>query len=564
MGAVYRAVDTRLERRIALKLLRPDGDPDARARGATRLLHEARAAAALEHVNAVAVHDVGEVESTPYIAMELVVGRSLRSYVGDATVPIANRVRWLVDVAHALDAAHARGLVHRDVKPENVMIREDGTVKVLDFGIAWMPGRAAIEVTRAASRSDVIEAWRSTFTREGSLVGTPRYMSPEQIQGAPIDGRTDQFSWGVMAYELLTGKPPWLGDTSSLTTLFDIVDAEPVPLRRLAPAVSPAVDAVVQRTMRKGPEDRFPSMRAVVAALDAAGARPPRGARWVALGAAGAGLLAVVAAAATALRSKPSVAGTASSTPPLLGDNPPVIVLLLDAARGITLLDGKVTAWTDQASNGNDATVDAPKHAPTLLTNAIHGLPAVHFEGGSYMTIADSPTLRFGHGDFTVEVVARHDRPMSTSVLDGYNITTGYGMLYGKSEEPDPFRGVALFVNYPQPVPSTKLGVQTSYPHYVLSTSQGLNDGRAHLFGVRRAGTVLEVRVDGVAQAHITGADDDVSAPGQPAFIGGHLEDEMVIQQLKGDIAEIAVVAGAISAHNLDALESDLKTKFGL
>jgi eukaryotic-like serine/threonine-protein kinase len=135
MGVVYRAHDSRLDRRVALKVLgggvdRGQGDGDA------RLLREARAAAALDHPNAVSIFDVGEHEGATYIVMELVSGRTLREVVGDASVPVATRVTWLADVARALAAAHRRGLVHRDIKPENVMVRDDGVVKVLDFGIA--------------------------------------------------------------------------------------------------------------------------------------------------------------------------------------------------------------------------------------------------------------------------------------------------------------------------------------------------------------------------------------------------------------------------------------------
>jgi serine/threonine protein kinase len=134
MGCVYRAHDSRLDRRVALKVISEGaaarGDADA------RLLREARAAAALDHPNAVSIFDVGELDGSPYIVMELVSGRTLREAVGDASTPVATRAAWLGDVARALAAAHRRGLVHRDVKPENVMVRDDGVVKVLDFGIA--------------------------------------------------------------------------------------------------------------------------------------------------------------------------------------------------------------------------------------------------------------------------------------------------------------------------------------------------------------------------------------------------------------------------------------------
>jgi serine/threonine-protein kinase len=178
MGEVYEARDATLGRRVALKLLPFGGDEPGRQ----RLLREARAAAALEHPNAVVVYDVGEDEGGEmFIAMELVRGKPLRAMVGDASVPIERAVRWLVDAARALGAAHRAGLVHRDVKPDNIVVRGDGLAKVLDFGIARRDDSGAAGDLAAMS----------TITAEGSLVGTPLYWSPEQLRGEPIDARAD-------------------------------------------------------------------------------------------------------------------------------------------------------------------------------------------------------------------------------------------------------------------------------------------------------------------------------------------------------------------------------------
>ena len=300
MGTVYLALDTKLERRVALKLLRiPAADASASARAAERLLREARAAALIEHPNAVAVYDVGEVNDTPYIAMEVVVGRSLRACVGDASVPLDMRLAWLADVARTLVAAHARGVVHRDVKPENVMVREDGAIKVLDFGIAWTAGSAAAPLLPLGLPADDKSGSSSIQSAEGVYVGTPRYMSPELFDGREPDGRADQFAWGVMAYELLAGAPPWSGEGRSLSTVFDAVERQAVPLRKLQPAISPEVERIVHRAMAKDPADRFPSMSAVVTALDAVRARRRRrwrSARWVIAGIAVVALAGVVVA----------------------------------------------------------------------------------------------------------------------------------------------------------------------------------------------------------------------------------------------------------------------------
>jgi eukaryotic-like serine/threonine-protein kinase len=263
MGCVYRAHDARLDRRVALKVI-SDGaasrDGDAHA----RLIREARAAAALDHPNAVSIFDVGEIDGAPYVVMELVTGLTLREVMGDASVPAATRVGWLADVARALSAAHRRGLVHRDIKPENVMVREDGVVKVLDFGIARRTAGAADPNAPTQSPSP------PTLTREGVKVGTPVYMAPEQIRGDALDGRADQFAWGVLAYELCTGALPWRGAGEPLAAVASILTDE-VPSGPLARAgVSPEVEAVLRRALEKRPEDRFATTDDLVRALDAA------------------------------------------------------------------------------------------------------------------------------------------------------------------------------------------------------------------------------------------------------------------------------------------------------
>ncbi len=274
MGEVYCARDPKLARDVALKVVRPDRTAGIKGDGA-RLLREARAAAALSHANVLAVYDVGEVtepeelRGVAYIAMELVPGKSLRAYVGDGGIAIEKRVAWLADVARALAAAHRRGLVHRDMKPENVMIRDDGAVKVLDFGIARSaPPLASADVVNAS----VLE----TLTTKGIVLGTPQYMAPEQMRGEPIDGRADQFAWGVVAYELLTGRLPWrpVGSVSEL--LLEILRSEVPPPSAWNEAIPLHVDATIRRAMAKSPADRFATMDdLVVALLDGRGAFPP-------------------------------------------------------------------------------------------------------------------------------------------------------------------------------------------------------------------------------------------------------------------------------------------------
>ncbi|HEY4119896.1 MAG TPA: serine/threonine-protein kinase, partial [Byssovorax sp.] len=252
MGEVFEALDTQLGRKVALKLLPAGADEAATA----RLVREARAAAAFHHPNAVVVFDAGELDGEPYIAMELVRGQALRAFVGDEAVPIARRVSWLVDVARALAAAHKAGLVHRDVKPDNVMVDDDGAVKVLDFGIARRP---ATDVDPSAPTEATAGAL-ATLTEAGVVVGTPLYASPEQLRGEPLDGRSDQFSFGVLAYQLLSGALPWKRTGDAVALLSQVLTSAPDDLGAVAPAVAPEVAAVVMRALAKDKHARFPSM----------------------------------------------------------------------------------------------------------------------------------------------------------------------------------------------------------------------------------------------------------------------------------------------------------------
>ena len=253
MGRVLLAFDEKLERRVALKVLRPDPEGGTDAAEAMRLvLKEARAAAALRHPNILAIYDVADVDGTAILAMEYVPGVVLRAMVGRDDVPVAHRVRWLLDVARALAEAHRRGVVHRDVKPENVMVSEDGLVKVLDFGIA----RRVFVPDDPARTQPPSSAARDGGTR---VSGTPGYMSPEQIKGQRGDGRSDQFAWGVLCYELLSGVLPWklLG---SGRALMQAIASQTVPPLASSEPVPAEVIAVVRRALEKDGRERFPTM----------------------------------------------------------------------------------------------------------------------------------------------------------------------------------------------------------------------------------------------------------------------------------------------------------------
>lgn len=242
MGEVYSAMDTRLRRRVALKVIRPEQAD--REDAVARLHREARAAASLSHPNTVAIHDLGEADGTFYIVMELVVGQPLRAFVGDRGVSATRRVKWLAGIARALAAAHKVGLVHRDVKPSNVIVTEDDAVKVLDFGLA-KPFRS--------------NAPMSFATEIGRVVGTPRYMAPEQIAGMDADERSDQFAFGLTAHELLSGIP----------SPGPVEDAHR-PLTLAEDGVPTRVANIVARALARDPAERVASMAEIASELEAA------------------------------------------------------------------------------------------------------------------------------------------------------------------------------------------------------------------------------------------------------------------------------------------------------
>jgi len=259
MGAVYEAYDTILRRPVALKVLRPR-DEKASPEIEARLLREARAAASLRHPNAVAVYDIGEAFGTPFIAMELAPGRSLRAALANEDTTIGEKLSWLLAIARVLEAAHENGLIHRDIKPDNVMVADDGTVKVLDFGIA----KFATTADEAPAPADADDEPKSFKTREGIVFGTPRYMAPEQRQGKELDGRADQYAWGVVALEVLCGTHPKDGGMNST-------------LDNAAKAGLPAdVAAAVKRALQIDRTRRFPSMEDIVTRLEShvTGPRP--------------------------------------------------------------------------------------------------------------------------------------------------------------------------------------------------------------------------------------------------------------------------------------------------
>ncbi len=268
MGVVYHATDPSIGRSVAIKTIRIRDINDTRHRDKLRerLFREARSAGVLSHPNIVTIYDMDEVEGLAYIAMAYVNGPTLEKILSsDAPLSGANMLRILRQTASGLDYAHGRGIVHRDVKPANIMTDEDGAVKITDFGIA--------KITAAGN-----------MTETRTVVGTPNYMSPEQVQGMTVDGRSDQFSLAVIAYEILTGERPFQGEQLS-TVVYRIVSDQPAAAHLINPTLTPRIDAVLRRALAKKPEDRFASCSGFVGALEMACAES-RG--WTTLTAGGA------------------------------------------------------------------------------------------------------------------------------------------------------------------------------------------------------------------------------------------------------------------------------------
>jgi len=278
MGEVYRAVDARLDRPVALKFLTGALSADPMMR--ERFLREARLAAALSHPAICTIYEVGETKpgegallgpdrplppGTPYLAMEFLSGRTLDSELRRLGPFGADRLTAIaLPVAEALAAAHARRIVHRDLKPGNVMLLPDGRVKLLDFGLAkplpaeFAPAAGAEAATVASEPTDL--------TSQGRILGTVSYMSPEQASGGAMDARSDVFSFGVMIYELAAGRRPFEG-SSPVSTLARILEVEPAPLSAIRPDLPPALTRVVRRCLRKLPEERYNDTRDLVAEL---------------------------------------------------------------------------------------------------------------------------------------------------------------------------------------------------------------------------------------------------------------------------------------------------------
>ena len=261
MGEIYKALDTRLNRTVAIKVLpsAKSGDPERRR----RFLQEAQAASGLNHPSIITIHDVISDGDTEYMVMEYVHGKTLNDLIPKGGLRVPLLIKYALQMADALSAAHAAGIVHRDLKPANAMVTESGLVKILDFGLAKLTDRGPVPDTGDDRTRTIASA---PMTVEGSILGTVSYMSPEQAQGKKVDQRSDIFSFGAVLYEMATGVRAFEGE-SSLSTLSAILRDDVRPMSEIAPDVPPQLEDVIQRCLRKMPDDRWQSMKEVQAAL---------------------------------------------------------------------------------------------------------------------------------------------------------------------------------------------------------------------------------------------------------------------------------------------------------
>src|ERR1051326_6044496 len=245
MGIVYQARDTELDRMVALKFL-PERLTSNDAERA-RFLQEAKAASALNHPNVCTIYGIDEFEGRKFIEMEYVDGSTLRRKVSESPLRLNDAISFAIQIGEALQEAHSKGIVHRDIKCENIMVNSKNQIKVMDFGLAKLKGSLKL-------------------TRTSSTVGTLAYMAPEQIQGGEVDARSEIFSFGIVLYEMLTGHTPFRGEHDA-AMMYSILNEEPAPVARYQPDVSPEIDHIIRRALEKNPADRYQHVDDMVSEL---------------------------------------------------------------------------------------------------------------------------------------------------------------------------------------------------------------------------------------------------------------------------------------------------------
>src|SRR5580700_1973873 len=250
MGVVYKAEDIRLGRLVALKFLPEDSVRDPRA--LERFKREARTASALDHPNICTIYEIDDDQGRPFIAMQLLEGHTLRERIGDKPVPLGTLLDWALQIADALQAAHTKGIMHRDIKPANIFITQREQAKILDFGLAKL---TAVDLMGSG---EVTLSSTGPLTHTGAAIGTVAYMSPEQARGEQLDARTDLFSFGVLLYEMATGRQAFSGPTWAVT-VHAILGQAPVSLNESMPGLPQRLQEIIDKCLIKNRDLRFQS-----------------------------------------------------------------------------------------------------------------------------------------------------------------------------------------------------------------------------------------------------------------------------------------------------------------
>ena len=416
MGEVYRAKDTRLDRDVAIKLLPPSLATDEQFRA--RFEREAKSVSALNHPHICTLHDVGQqvmgAETIHYIVLEMIEGESLSARIARAPLSLDEVLLYGKQVASALDAAHKRGIIHRDLKPGNIMITKAGA-KLLDFGLAKAGERGAVQAVSAFHTA--VETVDKPLTEQGTIMGTFQYMSPEQLEGAPADARTDIFALGAVLYEMATGKKAFEGKNRT-SLIAAIVSSHPPAISTVQAMSPPALDHVIRKCIEKEPDDRWQSARDVQAEL-----------HWIAEGGSRAGLPAVVS---TRRKQREGMAWAMSAVLGLIAIGfavawarraptpPPVVRFIIPNPEGLTAAgppavspDGRIVAFDAADSSGKRQVWVRP--VDTLEARPLPGtegalrpfwspdskyvafvaegkLRKVPLSGGPAQTICDAPT----------------------------------------------------------------------------------------------------------------------------------------------------------------------------